>query len=404
MVAGLVRNTAVLSLGLAASQGLLLAVMPLWSRLYGPEQFAAFGVWTAVSSAVATLLLLRYDTCVVIAQDDDEARALRRLGLGLAAGGGLLLALLAWALPLSWRAAMGLAPLGHWLPFAVAAGALAAVFASGLAWLNRMQAYVRISSARVLLALVVAAAGSVMGVAGWEHGLLLAQLLGATSALLLLPWALTPHSGALVAARCHEAAPRWLWPAALLDTCTQQLPLLLTASWFGVALAGQFSLAWRVAALPVLLLAAAAGSVFYERFARLVADDQRNEARELLWRTWRGLFLVGAVPAGLLLAFGGPIFGALFGERWRDGGLLAAVMVPMVLAMLVSSPTSGALIVLGLQRHAVRFGLAMLLYRPAAFAIGAMQASLVLALALWGACEITAIVLYNRLLLRRLAD
>jgi hypothetical protein len=45
---------------------------------------------------------------------------------------------------------------------------------------------------------------------------------------------------------------------------------------------------------------------------------------------------------------------------------------------------------------------AMLIYRPAAFWIGAQQGSLLLALALWVVCEIVAIVLYNLLLWRHL--
>lgn len=77
---GFARETAVLAAGLVTSQAVLLAVMPLWSRLYGPEQFAALGVWTAVGSTVATLVLLRYDSAIVVATDDAQARALRRLG------------------------------------------------------------------------------------------------------------------------------------------------------------------------------------------------------------------------------------------------------------------------------------------------------------------------------------
>jgi hypothetical protein len=48
------------------------------------------------------------------------------------------------------------------------------------------------------------------------------------------------------------------------------------------------------------------------------------------------------------------------------------------------------------------FGLAMLAYRPLALWIGAQQGSLALGLLLWGLCEIVAIALYNRLLLRTL--
>ena len=404
---GFVRDTAVLAAGLAASQAVLLAVMPLWSRLYGPEQFAALGVWTAVGSTVATLVLLRYDSAIVVATDDAQARALRRLGLALAAGGGGVLALAAVLLPAPALEALGLAPLGGWVVGAVVSGVCSALMASGIAWLNRQRAYLRISAARLTLAVVAAAIGSLLGV--WWDGatsaLLLAQLCAAAAALLVLPWTLAPHSGSRAAAVQHRDAARFLWPAAMIDTFTQQLPVLLVAAWFGAQATGQFSLAWRVLALPSLVLAAAAGSVFYQRFARLMdgpAPDA-GAARTLMLRTWSAFLVLGAVPAlGLALA-GQSIFAAVFGEAWREAGALASAMTWLLLAMAASSPTSGALVVLGLQRRAPVFGLAMLVYRPAAFWVGARAGSLPLAIALWTVCEVLAILLYNRMLLRALA-
>ena len=395
------RDTLVLSAGLGAAQLLLWAALPLWSRLYGPTAFAALGLWTAVVSVVSMLLLLRYDTAVVVTRSDAEARALVHLCLRLACGGGLLLSLAAWALPAHWLAAAGLDALGGWLPLAVLAGALAACTAALLAWANRRRDFARMSGARLAAAVAAVAAGSGLGWAGVGGGLLLAQLVAAAAPLALLGGRGGGHSSVRAAARAHAAAPRLLWPAAMLDTLTQQLPLWLTVLWFSVDAAGQFSLAWRVTALPVLMLATAVGSVFYQRFAVACAHDAAA-ARRLLLRTWRVMAGAGLLPALLLAAFGEPLFAALFGAAWRPAGQMAALLAPMLWAMLVSSPTSGALIVLGLHKWSPVFGLAMLAYRPAAFALGASQGSLLVGLAAWAVCEVAVIVLYNRLLLNKL--
>jgi hypothetical protein len=384
-----------------------------------------------------------------------------RLNVILAGVGGTALALLAAALPPSWVHALGLAPLGRWLPAAVVVGALAAVFTAGLGWANRQRDYGRISVARVLVAATAAGLGLMAGALGlggsrlvdapaaaaWSAaggagatsataaagvaaaaataaemanvvmtapvmtsfgsaGLLWAHLWAAVLGVLLLRWSFSPASSVRDAARAHAQAPRYLWPSAMLDALTQQIPLWLTLRWFGEDWAGQFSLAWRVVALPVFMLAGAAGSVFYQRFAQQVqASTQPADGaalRTALWQMWRRFALLGALPALLLAAFGPALFAWAFGARWAQAGLLAAIMAPMLWAMLISSPTSGALIVLGLQRSAPWFGVAMLVYRPAAFAIGAWAGSLPLALALWVAMEVLAIAVYNTLLLRRL--
>lgn len=402
--AGFVRDTAVLAAGSAASQAVLLAAMPIWSRLYGPEQFAALGLWTAVSSTVATIILLRYDTVIVAAASDAEACALRRLCVLLAVGFGGWLLLAALAVPPDALDVVGLAPLGGWLALAVLAGILSGLMAGGMAWLNRQRAYGRMSAARLALALTAAALGISLGWLwqGATAGLLLAQLAAAAAALLLLPWRTWPHSGVRAAARSHRSAPLYLWPTALIDAVTQQLPVLLVSAWFGASSAGQFSLAWRALALPALMLATAAGSVFYQRFARALdgpAGDVES-ARSMMVRTWRTFLLLGAIPALLVVLAGEPLFALVFGERWREAGMLAAAMVPLLLAMAASSPTSGAIVVLGLQRWAPVFGVAMLVCRPAAFWIGAHFGSLLLAIALWTAFELTAILAYNRLLWR----
>jgi O-antigen/teichoic acid export membrane protein len=135
-----------------------------------------------------------------------------------------------------------------------------------------------------------------------------------------------------------------------------------------------------------------------------VAEGAGPEAaRAMLLRQWRHFALIGALPVLLLAAAGGPVFQAVFGLQWLEAGRFSAVLAPMLLAMLVSAPTSGALLVLGLQRFAPLFGLAMLVYRPLAFWVGAEQGSLMLGLGLWAVCEIAAIVAFNRLLLAQVA-
>ncbi len=398
----LVRDSAWVALGLGGAQLLLWAATPLLTRFYGPAAFAALGLWLAVAAVVSVLVLLRYDTHVVIAADEAEAQALVRLCLLLAAALGALLLLAAWAVPAPIALVLGLAPLGPWLPSAVMGGVLAAALAAGLAWANRQGQVQRMTGARLMAAALTVALGVGLGAAGWGDGLLIAQLSGTAVALLALRWPRGPWTaGALrAAANTHRAAPQFLWPSALLDTFTQQLPMALAVLWFSTEVAGQFSLAWRVVAAPALMLAAAVGTVLYPRLARLV--DQPMAARALLLKVWRTALLVGAVPALLLLLAGGPLFAWLFGPTWREAGLLAGAMAPMLLAMAASAPTSGALIVLGLQRWSPVFGMAMLMYRPAALALGAWKGSLVLGLFAWAVCEIVAIVLYNRLILRRL--
>lgn len=402
-----VRDTMLLAAGTAAAQLAVLAAMPVWSRLYAPDDFARYGVFTAVAGVVSIAVTLRYDTCIVVARDDAQARALLRLCAGLVVGIGVPLALAALLLPAGWRERAGVAPLGDWLAVAVAAGALAALVAAVQYGVNRSGGFARMSASRATLGIVLACAGVALGWLGQHDGLLVAHLASAAAALVvLLPGLRRAGSPAgwaetIAAARAHAAAPRHLWPAALLDVFTQQLPVLLIVAWYTQSLAGQFSLAWRVVAVPAFVLAGAAGSVFFQRMSTLA--ERPAEARGLLLSTWRLFAAVGALPALVLIGWGEPLFAWAFGDTWRPAGAIAAVLTPMLWAMLISSTTSSSLIVLGLQRWSLPFGLAMLVYRPLAFWLGTRAGRLEVGLWAWVIAEIAAIALYNLLVWRTLA-
>lgn len=401
-----------LSLGMAGAQGLMWAAMPLWSRQFAASDFAVLGVWAALSGVVSVLVSLRYETVLMLPESEAQAKALYRLALKaiLIIGAGLALLGLSAVqlLPSAGLAAIGLEPLGLSLPLAVLSGACSAWMGLSLAWLNRSQAYGAINAARLGQAVLTVAAACLAGAWGWAPGLWLAHGLGALGGALIAAWPVqaglariaTVRDEWRVVAHRHRDAPLFLWPSALMDTLTQQLPFVLAVSWFGSQAAGQFTLAWRSLALPLFMVSGALGAVFYQRFARLV--DQRDLARVLLLRVW-GWGLTAWLALSLVLWVGAePLFVALFGAEWREAGAMAAVMTPMVAAMAASAATSGSLLALGGQRFVPAFGMAMLLGRPLAFWWASSRGDLLLALRAWALLELSLIVLYNALIWRRL--
>ena len=404
--AGFLGDAASLGLGLVLAQALLLGVMPWWSRLYTPADFAVLGVWAAVAGVVSVLVTLRYETSVMLPQDDAEARRIVWLGLLVIAALSALVLGVTLAAPRAWRTALALDVLGPWLPAAVLSGSGSAVVALGFVWLNRRRRHAAMNAVRIAGAFVTALAGVALGLSQSANGLLIAHFAGVAASLAVLgvltrgALDVPPADELRRVAGEHRAAPLFLWPNAVLDVATQQLPFVLAASWFSVAVAGQFNLAWRTLALPLFLASAAIGTVFYQRFARC-ADD-RQAARRLLFDVWRWGAAVLVPVAGVLMVFGPELFAALFGASWREAGRDAALLAPMLCIMAVSSATSGSLIVLGRQRWAPLFGALVFVCRPLAFWYGARRHDLQTALVLWAVFEVLIIAAYNLVILRAL--
>jgi O-antigen/teichoic acid export membrane protein len=245
---------------------------------------------------------------------------------------------------------------------------------------------------------IAAAVAIALGAVGNADGLIFAQVAGFFSIGLACLWRMRVIFSRLGSvelgrvARENASAPAFLLPSALLDVASMQLPVMLIMMWFGTFDAGQFSMAWRILSLPMAVVGAAVGQVFFQRFAQLKGDPRA--ARALLFRTWKSLFLFGALPTCALMLIGPWLFSIALGGAWREAGSLAAVLSPMVLALLVVGPTSSAMVALGLNKQMMMFGLVSFLYRPLCLWVGFEFGSLRLGIFLYVVTEIVQVVTY----------
>lgn len=392
--------------GTAGAQLITIAVMPLLSRLYSPAEFGVWAVFLAVSSISATFVTLRYETTILLPKDNQDAFQLAWLSGLLTLGLGVVLIAIAWLLPSSAREYLGIANLGDFLVLAIAVGIFTALLAIGTNWLNRGCAYQAMSWLRFLQSIVLSGAAVLLGVYGISHGLLISQFVAILLVTALMFWLLRGefigHSikRILSLAKTYNHTPKYLLPTALLDTVTLQLPVLLITAWFSSELAGQFSMAWKILALPSALIGAAVGQVFLQKFSHTWPD--KVAAKRLLYRTWLILAVVGFVPFALIMGFGEDLFIFALGSQWADAGNIAVIIAPMLYVILISSPTSGTFLVLGLQKNSLYFGLSFLVYRVASIYYGFYTGNILLGLSIWVIIEITAIAVYNLFILRRM--
>jgi len=252
-------------------------------------------VFLAVSSIVATVVTLRYEAFVLLPKTEDAAASLAALSFLLVISLGCFLGVLAWLIPEDVRAILGGAVLGRWLPLAVLVGMATAVIAIGVGVLNRKRAYRQMVYLRIAQAVLGASIGIGLGLYSYQAGMLVAQIfstlviaIGLVSALpnSYLKWNL---KNIMQVAKLHRSAPRYIFPAAVLDVVTMQLPVFLMIAWFGREEAGQFSMAWRMLALPISLVGTAVGQVFLQRFSNLWPDGLGRAAIIAANMGWDGV-------------------------------------------------------------------------------------------------------------------
>lgn len=405
---GFIRSVATLTLGTALAQAMTVAAMPLLTRLYTPTDFGFLAVFFAIAGVVATLVTLRYETAVLPAKTDQEAATVVLLCLVSITLFTILLLGISALLPENTLHLLSIeSRMMHWLPIVVLTGASIAIIATAQAWLNRHKKYEHMAVLRIAQSIAIVGLSLLFGTAlKQEQGLLLAQILAYLLTASLTLW--LARSAGLhwekselnPVAQRHSNAPKYLLLTALLDTATLQLPVVLIANWFGQDAAGQFSMAWRILMLPMGLVGTAIGQVFLQRFSQASMDTL--PAQQLLTKTWRFLFIIGLIPMLATFFYGEQIFAWALGDTWRNAGLLASTLAPMLLAMFVSSPTSATYVVLGLQRYSLFFGLIVFLYRPILLYWGYKNENFVNSIQAWVFFEIITITTYQLIALKKI--
>jgi O-antigen/teichoic acid export membrane protein len=401
-----VRNTAILSLGTAFAQGLNILAMPILSRLYTPADFGLLAIFVAVSSIVATSITLRYETAILLPKRDQEAKSLMGLSALLVFFGSIFFTVTAYLLPLSLKKSFGIEILENWLMSAIFCGIATSLVAIGTGWYNRNKSYKNIATLRIVQSSVSISVSLLLGIWGVATGMMMAQLVAFSFVAFYVIWSLKSiysrgnNFDFMEVAKKHSAAPKYLLPTSLLDVVTLHLPIFLITAWFSTETAGQFSMAWKILGLPSGLIGGAIGQVFYQKFSVLWPDSLA--CKKLLTNTWTTLALIGFIPMLVIIFFGVEIFSFFLGSAWEEAGSIASIIAPMLFLMLISSPTSGTYLVLGMQKRSLLFGISVLIYRPVCIYMGFFYQNLTYGLIALVFAEIVQISLYQILAFKKI--
>ena len=407
------RQVMTLVTGTGLAQLIPLAVSPLLTRLYTPQDFGVFALYASLLAVLAVLGSARYELALMLPKDDTDALALVALAMAivLATSAAVLAAVLLFQAGLArWLDSPALGP---WLFLVPVSMLLTGLVNTLTVWANRTSRYRQISISRVLQS---ASAAAVAVALGWGLsrgsqagvGLVLGAVVGQALAAASLAWPFWRRWGARLQAvgwqpmraqalRFREF-PAINMPHALLDALQGSAVVALIAALFGPTLLGFHALAQRVVRTPMATLGSAVAQVFQKRAAD--ALHAGGDTRRLVDAVLRRLVAV-AVAVLPLLWFAPELFAFVFGAAWREAGVYAQILTPWLLLNFMLSPLSQLPLLLGRQAGALAYGVAYQLAMVAPLAVAwLMTLSLRQALLLQSVAASVVLVAYGGWLYR----
>ncbi|MBK5940059.1 oligosaccharide flippase family protein [Halochromatium roseum] len=381
------RGVSVLVGGTAGAQLLTVLAAPLLTRLYSPEDFGLLAVYASLLALIGVISSLRYELAIPLPEDDGEAANVAVLSLILVGISALLSGLLVWQLGPAIADMLGVPALAGYfwlLPVGVLLGGAYTVFNY---WSVRTKRFSTIAGTRLRQALATVAiqlAAFKLGGIALLYAQVAGQSVGTTSlgrpALASAGFRQVSWRGIVKAAGRYRRFPIFTTWAGLFNTGGTQLPPVMIAAFFTAAGAGLYALAHRVLTLPLTLFGSALQSVFLSSAAEAYRNNQlAGKVRRLL-----NILTQIAVPPALILALTAPdLFALVFGEEWREAGVMAQWMTPWLVMQFCTGPLTIINAVAEKQHLGLIMQVQLFVVRVAMILLGAYYGDLLLTIVLF---------------------
>lgn len=344
----LYRSIGLLASGSIVGQFFNVALMPLVTRLYTPEEFGFYSVFVAIVAIAAVVACGRFEIAIPIPVGQMARNGIIAIAITLSLFSSLVILALSFALP------SGIAErkLGGWLSdnlWVVALGVWVTSLYSVFNYVaNRNKKFKNIAISKVVhvistvlsqIAIAVLGLTSIGLFIGYVFGLFIAMvvLYSKRVALSLLLFRRRIKKITIYVWGNYKDYPKYSALDSLFNTVGIQLPIILIAILSVSSEAGFLMLAMKVMGAPLALLGTAIGHVY---LSELTAEIKRNNIKNFTKRILFILIAVGVVPLSLLGLIAEPVFIFIFGEDWGRAGELVFWMTPWFIFQFLSSPIS----------------------------------------------------------------
>jgi O-antigen/teichoic acid export membrane protein len=400
------KNVGTLTVGTTIAQLITLVTTPVLSRMFTPADYGLAALFSSVTTITATLVALSYPIRIMLPKAKDEAWHLAVFAVfcSITLGVGMLVSTL--VLPSSTFVFLGLSSLERWLGVAISVGVLMALINVVNCWFNRNEQFKYMAALKITQSVIVAASGLLMGLMSVNMGLIYAQIIAVVGVFFAFTFfssievKKTTVIELVTAAKKHKSALFHLYPSALLDVVTTQLPVFLITLWFATDMAGQYRMAYSLLALPAGLVGTAISQVFYQRFSTVWPDSKK--AQQLLFKTIATLSMLGVVPFAIIFMAGEEIFSFALGEAWAVAGQMSSVLALLAFFSLIHSSTSTTYIVLSMERFFMFLSFPVMLLRVFSLYMGHLNNDLFLGLRLLTFFEITNFFIFQYFVFRKI--
>lgn len=385
-----------LASGTAIVQGISTLVSPFIARLYPPEAFGVFALFSSIVGVVVVVSTLRYDIAMMLPEHEEDAVNLGAAALLVSVLLSAGMALFIWAVGPALAELLNAPELAPYLWFApplVLFGGIGAGHPVLVAWASRSRKFSDISRTNVTGSAISMLLKLVFGFSGFNSGggLIASTLFGSTVSPALLGWR-TWKENSILFLRSVRLLRIWQnmkryrkfvffnTPSALLNILSWQAPAFLLSYFFSTTIVGYYAFGNQLLRMPMSLIGGSIGQAFFSHASSALHEGKLAEFVE---KTFRNLVEYSFFPIMILSVIGRELCVVLFGEAWAEAGVYLQILSLWTVFWFISTPMIKLFHVLEKNEFALRIHIANFITRILSIWIGAIFESPRLALLLF---------------------
>lgn len=355
---GFLKAVSVLVGGTAFAQFISILSLPILTRIYSPEDFGLFAIYTSLLMTLSVASCLRFEIAIPIANDDEEAISLTFLALI----SNIIISTIILIIIILYKSEI-LILLGQpnfsvliwFIPIGIF---LLGVYNSLQFWTTRKKKFKLIANNRMLQSIVGVSLQIIVGLfGGTSLGLVLGQIVKTTFGikklfknfikdLYFLKYIKNINDIKSVFIK-YKKYPKYSSLESLANSAGIQLPIILIATMTFNSEAGYLMLATQIMAIPIGFIGGAVAQVY---LANGNEKYNRGELKQYTYQCVNQLIKIGIFPLAIICIAAPTLVPIIFGNEWERAGDMILVMFPWFAMQLLVSPVSMSLNITGLQK------------------------------------------------------
>jgi O-antigen/teichoic acid export membrane protein len=347
--------------GTTIAQAIPIAISPILTRLYTPEDFGVFALYISISSMVSIVATGKYELAIILPNKESDAINIIILSIIISLLVSFVCFFIVFLFNYQITTYLGNEELGIWLYFIPIVIFFTGVYQSFNYWNNRKKQYQRIAHSKILQSITGSSTNLGMGFSGFgSSGLIFGSILGQIISAGMLAkffWKEDSHKlnklrivKLIALSKRYIDFPKINMPHSLFNMLQNFVVNIFLIKYYNTFLLGQFYMVNKILLLPSSLISSSISQVLFAEISKMY--NKKQDFSNIILKTIVKLFILSLPPFFIIIFFSEEIFIFIFGEKWAVAGNIAAALSPVVLLQFIASPTSIVPIVVKKQQKA----------------------------------------------------